>query len=78
MSPAEPTTLLDLLDTAIERFAERPALGLWHDDGTKTTWTYRELDRRARLAAWRLREGLGLRPGDRTCRPSISVRCGPA
>jgi long-chain acyl-CoA synthetase len=65
MSRAEPTTLLDLLDTAIERFAERPALGLWHDDGTRTTWTYRELDRRARLAAWRLREGLGLRPGDR-------------
>jgi long-chain acyl-CoA synthetase len=65
MTAAEPTTLLDLLDGAIARFAERPAVGLWHDDGTKTTWTYRELDRRSRIAAWRLREGLGLRPGDR-------------
>ncbi len=34
------------------------------DDGTTTTWTYRELDRRSRLAAWRLR-ALGLDPGDR-------------
>jgi long-chain acyl-CoA synthetase len=57
-------TLLDLLDDAIARFADRPAVGLWHDDGTRTTWTYRELDRRSRLAAWRLRR-LGLEPGDR-------------
>jgi long-chain acyl-CoA synthetase len=60
-----PETLLDLLDDAIQRFADRPALGLWHDDGSATTWTYRELDRRSRIAAWRLREGLGLQPGDR-------------
>ena len=78
MSPAEPTTLLELLDTAIERFAQRPALGLWHDDGTKTTWTYRELDRRARLAAWRLREDLGLRPGDRILTWSPSSPALPA
>jgi long-chain acyl-CoA synthetase len=57
-------TLLDLLDDAVLRFADRPAVGLWHDDGTRTTWTYRELDRRSRLAAWRLRR-LGLQPGDR-------------
>ena len=62
---AEPQTLLDLLDEAMTRFADRPALGLWHDDGSATTWTYRELDRRSRLAAWRLREQLGLQPGDR-------------
>jgi long-chain acyl-CoA synthetase len=57
-------TLLDLLDDAVVRFADRPAVGLWHDDGTRTTWTYGELDRRSRLAAWRLRR-LGLQPGDR-------------
>jgi long-chain acyl-CoA synthetase len=58
-------TLLDLIDDAVARFADRPAVGLWHDDGTRTTWTYRELDRRSRLAAWRLRHQLGLHPGDR-------------
>jgi len=62
---AEPETLLDLLDAAMLQYADRPAVGLWHDDGTRTTWTYRELDRRSRLAAWRLRHGLGLQPGDR-------------
>jgi long-chain acyl-CoA synthetase len=60
-----PATLLDLLDNAFERYADRPAVGLWHDDGSTTTWTYHELDRRSRIAAWRLRHGLGLEPGDR-------------
>src|SRR5262245_23784248 len=65
-APADPPeTILDLLDGAFGRYAGRPALGLWHDDGTKTTWTYGELDRRSRIAAWRLREQLGLQPGDR-------------
>jgi long-chain acyl-CoA synthetase len=57
-------TLLDLLDEAVARYGERPALGLWRDDGTAEGWTYRELERRARLAAWRL-HALGLQPGDR-------------
>jgi long-chain acyl-CoA synthetase len=61
----KPATLLDLLDGAMRRYAERPAVALWHDDGTRTTWTYRELDRRSRLAAWRLRTQIGLEPGDR-------------
>jgi long-chain acyl-CoA synthetase len=60
-----PTTILDLLDAAMVRFADRPALRLWQEDGLATTWTYRELDRRSRLAAWRFRQPLGLRPGDR-------------
>ncbi|HEY7969359.1 MAG TPA: AMP-binding protein [Candidatus Limnocylindrales bacterium] len=60
-----PRTLLDLLDGAFARYADRPAVGLWHDDGTRTTWTFRELDRRSRFAAWRLRNELGLKPGDR-------------
>jgi long-chain acyl-CoA synthetase len=59
-----PGTLVELLDAAVTRFGERPALGVRHDDGSTTTWSYRELDRRARIAAWRLR-ALDLEPGDR-------------
>src|SRR6476659_3437118 len=33
-------------------------------DGSTTSWSYRELDRRSRIAAWRLR-ALGLEAGDR-------------
>jgi long-chain acyl-CoA synthetase len=58
------TTLLDLLDRAASRYGERHALGVRHDDGSTTHWTYRELDRRSRIAAWRLR-ALDLEPGDR-------------
>jgi long-chain acyl-CoA synthetase len=59
-----PMTLVDLLDRAVTRFGERPSLSLRRDDGTSAHWTYRDLDRRARIAAWRLR-ALGLEPGDR-------------
>ena len=41
-------TLLDLLDEAVVRFGDRPALSIKHDDGTTLAWTYRELDRRTR------------------------------
>ena len=58
------TTLLDLLDAAVTRYGERPALALRHDDGTTSEWSFRELQRRSRIAAWRLR-ALGLEPGDR-------------
>jgi long-chain acyl-CoA synthetase len=57
-------TLLDLLDRAVGRFGDRPAVTLANDDGTKSGWTYRELERRSRLAAWRLRAA-GLERGDR-------------
>jgi long-chain acyl-CoA synthetase len=57
-------TLVDLLDGAAARYGERPALALRRDDGHTEPWSYRELDRRSRLAAWRLR-ARGLRPGDR-------------
>jgi long-chain acyl-CoA synthetase len=57
-------TLLDLLDDAVARFGDRPALAIRHEDGTTDGWTYRELDRRSRAAAFRLR-ALGLQPGDR-------------
>ena len=59
-----PLTLIDLLERAVSRFGDRPALGLRRDDGSTAQWSYRELDRRARIAAWRLR-ALDLEPGDR-------------
>jgi long-chain acyl-CoA synthetase len=73
MEDAHPMeTLLELLDEAVARFADRPALSIARDDGTKLAWTYRELDRRTRIAAWRLHD-LGLEPGDRllTWSPSM-------
>ena len=57
-------TLLDLLDEAVARFGDRPALGVRRDDGSTDTWTYRELAYRSKVAAWRL-VSLGLQPGDR-------------
>ncbi|HYK95520.1 MAG TPA: AMP-binding protein [Candidatus Dormibacteraeota bacterium] len=57
-------TLLDLVDDAVARFGDRPALAIRREDGTTEGWTYNELDRHARAAAFRLR-ALGLQPGDR-------------
>jgi long-chain acyl-CoA synthetase len=57
-------TLLDLFDDTVRRFGDRPALALAADDGTRTDWTFRDLQRRSRLAAWRLRAA-GLETGDR-------------
>lgn len=57
-------TLVDLLEGGTARHGERTALRLRRDDGTQQTWSYRELDRHSRLAAWRLRSR-GLRSGDR-------------
>jgi len=62
--PATGATLLDHLERTFGRYADRPALSARREDGSTQTWTYRELDRRSRLAAWRLR-ALGLEPGDR-------------
>jgi long-chain acyl-CoA synthetase len=57
-------TLLDLLDRAVARYGAKHALSARHDDGSTAAWSYRDLDRRARFAAWRLR-ALDLEPGDR-------------
>ncbi len=57
-------TIVELLTSAAARYAGRPALALRRDDGSSMVWTYRELERRSRIAAWRLR-ALGLQPGDR-------------
>jgi long-chain acyl-CoA synthetase len=61
---APAATILDLFDAAAERYGDRPALALAGDEGTSEAWSFRELQRRSRLAAWRLRAS-GLQPGDR-------------
>src|SRR2546426_686650 len=65
-------TILDLFDDAVTRYADRPALGMRGDDGGSQHWTYRELQRRSRIAAWRLRAA-GLQPGDRILTGSLST-----
>ena len=57
-------TLLDLVDDAVARFGDRPCVAMRLEDGASAGWTYRELDRRSRAAALRLR-ALGLEAGDR-------------
>ena len=44
-------TLLDLLDEAVAANGDKTALSLRLDDGSTTTWSYRELDRRSRRRA---------------------------
>lgn len=70
-------TLLDLLDEAVAKNGVRPSLGLWRDDGTAEQWSYDELARRSRIAAWRL-IALGLKPGDRVLTWSPSTPALPA
>jgi len=70
-------TLLDLLAEAVAANGDKIALSLRLDDGTTATWTYRELERRSRVAAWRLR-GLGLAAGDRLLTWSPSTPALPA
>jgi long-chain acyl-CoA synthetase len=57
-------SLLDTIDQAEARYGDRPAFGQRSDDGSTWHWTYRELNRRSRIVAWRLR-ALGLPSGDR-------------
>ena len=70
-------TLLDLLEESARRYGDRNALGLRRDDGTTFHWSYREVLRRSRIAAWRLR-ALGLAPGDRVLTWSASAPALPA
>ena len=58
-------SLIDILDDAVARHGDAEALGLRRDDDTAEMWSFRQLRRRAWLAAWRLRHELGLGPGDR-------------
>jgi long-chain acyl-CoA synthetase len=57
-------TLVEVLEGSAARYGDRMSLGLRREDGTIASWSYRELDRRSRLAAWRLRSR-GLVKGDR-------------
>jgi long-chain acyl-CoA synthetase len=57
-------SLLDIIDQAERRYGDRFAFGMRSDDGSTVHWTYRELNRRSKIVAWRLR-GLGLAAGDR-------------
>ena len=57
-------TLLDILDDSAARYGARPALGLRRDDGSAEQWSFVELTRRSKAAAWRLRES-GMQPGER-------------
>jgi long-chain acyl-CoA synthetase len=57
-------SILDILDGAVTRGSDRPALRIVRDDGTDETWSFRDLGLRSRCAAWRLR-ALGLAPGER-------------
>jgi len=70
-------TLLDLLETSVGRYGERPAMAVHTEGGASVQWSYRELDRRSRLAAWRLR-ALGLEPGDRILTWSAPMPALPA
>ena len=69
---AMPDTLLGLLDEAVARYGDGQALSLRADDGTTSSWSFRELERCSRLAAWRLR-AIGLEPGDRVLTWSPSM-----
>ena len=70
-------TLLDILDDAVAAYGDRPALSLRRDDGSGESWSYRELDRRSRAVAWRLRVA-GLVAGDRLLTWSPSTPAVPA
>jgi hypothetical protein len=57
-------SLLDIIDQGESCYGDRFAFSMRGDGGSTEHWTYRELGRRSRIIAWRLRS-LGLRPGDR-------------
>jgi long-chain acyl-CoA synthetase len=58
-------SLLDILDDAATRWpADRRMWAMATDDGVVLPWTATEMQRRSRLAAWRLR-AMGLQRGDR-------------
>ena len=70
-------SLLDILDEAVAAHGDRPALSLRRDDGASESWTFRDLDRRSRAVAWRLRQS-GLTAGDRMLTWSPSTPALPA
>ena len=65
-------SLVELLEGAAARHGDAIALGIQIDDGSRQAWSFNELERRSRYAAWRLR-ALGLQSRDRllTWSPSM-------
>ena len=63
--PAALDSLVDIVDRAAEQYGDADALALLVEDTISERWSFRELRRRSILAAWRLRNDLGLSPGDR-------------
>ena len=57
-------SLLDIIDQGESRYGDRFAYSMRGEKGAVEDWTYRELNRRSRIIAWRLRQ-VGLEPGDR-------------
>ncbi len=70
-------SLLDIIDQGERRYGEHFAFGIRDDSGSTEHWTYRELNRRSRIVAWRLR-ALDLQPGDRLLVWSTSSPAVPA
>jgi long-chain acyl-CoA synthetase len=70
-------TLIDLVEAAVARRPDKPAMGVRSDDESAMHWTYAEVERRSLLAAWRLR-ALGLEAGDRVLTWSPSTPLLPA
>lgn len=58
-------SLVDLLDHAVERYGNEPALSEWGDHGFTETWSYVRLQERSLSAAGHLESDLGLEAGDR-------------
>ena len=81
IDPPDPrafSSLVDVVDDAAERYGDAEALAILREDGTRESWSFRELRRRSELAAWRLRHDLGLEPGDRLLTWSPSAPQVPA
>jgi long-chain acyl-CoA synthetase len=75
--PRSFNSLLDLLDDAARRYDGKRQLALRTDEGLELPWSAREVRRRSRLVAWRLRR-LGMQPGDRLLTWSPSTPALPA
>ena len=76
--PAALDSLVDIVDEAAERYGDADALALLVEDAVPERWSFRELRRRSILAAWRLRNDLGLSTGDRVLTLSPSAPQLPA
>jgi long-chain acyl-CoA synthetase len=70
-------SLVELLEGAAARYGDATAVGIQVDDGSRQAWSFNELVRRSRYAAWRIR-ALGLQSRDRLLTWSPSAPALPA